>query len=40
MLLIVALLRGKDFIEMKSLKGICHNKMCTVVGYTINHKLR
>ena len=30
------MLRGKDFVEMKPLKGICHNKMYTVVGYTIN----
>ena len=36
MLLTIALLRGKDFVEMEPLKGICHNKMYTVVGYTIN----
>ena len=36
MLLTVVLLRGKDFVEMELLKGICHNKMYTVVGYTIN----
>ena len=36
MLLTVVLLRGKDFVEMEPLKGICHNKRYTVVGYTIN----
>ena len=36
MLLTVALLRGKDFVEIELLKGICHNKMYTVVEYTIN----
>ena len=30
------MLRGKDFVEMEPLKGICHNKRYTVVGYTIN----
>ena len=35
MLLTVVLLRGKDFVEMEPLKGICHSKMYTVVGYTI-----
>ena len=30
------MLRGKDFVEIEPLKGICHNRMCTVVGYTIN----
>ena len=33
MLLTVVLLRGKDFVEVESLKGICHNKMYTAVGY-------
>ena len=32
----VVLLRGKDFVEMEPLTGICHDKMYTVVGYTIN----
>ena len=36
MLLTVVLLRGKDFVKMEPLKGICQNKMYTVVGYTIN----
>ena len=36
MLLTVVLLRRKDFVEMEPLKGTCHNKMHTVVGYTIN----
>ena len=36
MLLTIVLLRGKDFVEMEPLKGNCHNKMYTVVGYTIN----
>ena len=30
------MLRGKDVVKMALLKGICHNKMCTVLGYTIN----
>ena len=30
------MLRGKDFVEIEPLKGICHNRMCTVVGHTIN----
>ena len=36
MLLTVVLLRGKDFVEMEPLKETFHNKMYTVVGYTIN----
>ena len=36
MLLTVVSLRGKDFAEIEPLKGIYHNKMYTVVGYTIN----
>ena len=36
MLLTVVLLRGKDFVEMEPLKGICHNTRYTVVGYTMN----
>ena len=34
MLLYIVLLRGKYFVEMDPLKGICHNTMYTVVGYT------
>ena len=30
------MLREKDFVEMEPLKGISHNKMYSVVGYTIN----
>ena len=36
MLLTVVLLRGRDFIEIEPFKGICHNNIYTVVGYTIN----
>ena len=36
MLLTVVLLRGKDFVKMTPLKGICHNKMYTVHEYNIN----
>ena len=36
MLLTVVLLRGKDFVEMEPLKETFHNKIYTVVGYTIN----
>ena len=36
MLLTIVLLRGKDFVEMEPLKGICHNILYTVVGSTIN----
>ena len=36
MLLTVVLLRGKDFVKMEPLKGTCHYKMYTVVGYNIN----
>ena len=30
------MLRGRDFIEIEPFKGICHNNIYTVVGYTIN----
>ena len=36
MLKTLVLLRGKDVVKMALLKGICHNKMYTVLGYTIN----
>ena len=36
MLLTVVLLRGKDFVKTEPFKGICYNKMYTIVGYNIN----
>ena len=36
MLKTLVLLREKDVVKMALLKGICHNKMYTVLGYTIN----
>ena len=36
MLLTVIFPKWKDFVKTEPLKGICQNKMYTVVGYTIN----
>ena len=35
MLLTAVLLKAESFAEMQPLKGICHNKMYTITGYTI-----
>ena len=35
MLLTAVLLKAESFAEMQPLKGICHNKMYTMTGYTI-----
>ena len=34
MLLTAVLLKAESFTKMQSLKGICHNKMYTITGYT------
>ena len=35
MLLTAVLLKAESFPEMQPLKGICHSKMYTITGYTI-----
>ena len=35
MLLTAVLLKAESFAEMQPLKVICHNKMYTITGYTI-----
>ena len=37
MLLTAVLLQVESFAEMQPLKGICHNKVYTITGYTIEH---